>query len=527
MSDLVRGHPQEEVEDMFLISAKLMLRASLHRLSRTTALHKHLVAVCPQSRRYSDENVKRILGSSKVLRFTKRAIKYSAIASLGLAITALIGFEATHLWIEKVELAPEQDPEVKRWEWDQEAEQWSGNSVKGGTDPALGHHGKHRVRAAWAAYNWGHGDEAAVVDADATSAHDEGQPRSLQLVDAKMKMAESFMRGALRVADECPNAHPETITQLIARNATILERLGGESLYQAKTEFERAWAGFSGQGLDAAHIALRIGEISSQLGQSNDVLAWWSRAITLANGTIPDELEKLPAVLKTAPSSPRAQRILSTTLVSLSAFYAKTGNLNQAQALEEATLTMLRSVPPPASLASASAPQALHALYLLHRSSLISIHLAEVLYARKQPHTQSIQYLTSAADSSERVARALTGNTPPMSEASTTTTSATPPQETAPIPAYTSSRSMKKPANALLRDARRTSAEAWNLIGILNETQGKDLPAALWCYERAVQWAGTAVEGSMQPREGILHSEWVVIWDNYTRAKRIMDATAS
>ncbi|KAG6866909.1 hypothetical protein C0991_003824 [Blastosporella zonata] len=499
-----------------------MLRAPLHRFARASALYKRTAR--PPWRQYSDENVKRILGSSKVLRYGKRTIKYTAIASLGLLVTTIIGFEATHLWIEKVELAPEQDPEVKRWEWDQEAEQWSGDSAKGGTDSALGYYGRHRVRAAWAAYNWGHTEEAAVVESNINAAQGDGQPelRNLELVDAKMKIAESFIRAALRAAiDRSSNAHlhPDTITQLIVRHADVLERLGGEELQKSKAEFERAWVGFSGQGLDAANVALRLGEISSRLGQSSDVIPWWSRAVKITRGAVPDVIETLPAVLGTAPSSPRAQRIFSTTLVSLSAFYARSGELDQAQALEEATLTMLRSVPATASLASASPAHALHALYLLHRSSLISIHLAEVLHARKQPLELSIQYLTSAAESSGRVARGLTGNAPPKSEIVPSTP---PPEDTTPLPVYTSSNSMKKPAKALLRDARRTSAEAWNLIGILNETQGRNLPAALQCYERAVQWAGTAVENSdiMQPREGILESEWAMFWNNYQRAKR-------
>ncbi|KAG6909720.1 hypothetical protein DXG01_015922 [Tephrocybe rancida] len=504
-----------------------MFKRPIHSLALASALHTRLLTVRPPRRHYSDDPVKQIIESSKVLRFGKRALKYSLLASLSLAAITIVGFEGTHLWIEKVELAPEQDLEVKRWEWDQEAEKWSGDSVKGGTDPALGHNGRHRVRAAWAAYNWGQGEAAAVINSNVDTARGEGSSR-LELVDAGMKTTEFFIRGALRVANERSAhtyLHPETITQLTTRHATVLERLGGEHLLESKAEFQRAWDGFSGQGLSAASIALRLGEISSQLGQTSDVIAWWSRAVKLARGTLPDGFETLPAALGTAPSSPRAQRILSTTLVSLSAFYAKSGKLDQAQALEEATLTMLRSASPPASLVSASPPHALHALYLLHRSSLISIHLAEVLNAQKQPLALSIKHLTTAAESSEQVASVLTGSSPPKAEAPLGAPSV---QDVGPLPAYLSSRSMKKPAEALLRDARRTSAEAWNLIGILNETQGKDLPAALQCYERAVQWAGTATKNSenMQPREGVLESEWAMIWNNYIRAKRSVEDTS-
>ncbi|KNZ71747.1 hypothetical protein J132_07236 [Termitomyces sp. J132] len=387
----------------------------------------------------------------------------------------------------------------------------------GGTDPALGHHSRHRVRAAWAAYNWGESNAAVVITPDIQRG--ESQPEDLKLVDANMKIADTFLRGALHVANERDSdghLHPETASQLISRHASFLERLGGEeALQESRTEYERAWAGFSGEGLDAANIAVRLGEINLHLNQQSDALLWWSRAVKLARGNVPDDFETLPATLESLPSSPRAQRLLATTLVSLSAFYAQTGKLDQAQALEEASLTMFRAMPLPTVLTSVSPPHALHTLYLLHRSSLISIHLAEVLNSRGESLALSIQYLTSAAEYSERVAQVLTG------KSSENLTSL---RETAPLPTYTDSRSMKRPALALLRDARRTTAQAWNLIGILNETQGKNLLAALQCYERAVQWAATTDQTShMKPHEGVLESEWTSIWNNYNRAKRSVE----
>ncbi|KAG6890701.1 hypothetical protein C0995_005074 [Termitomyces sp. Mi166 len=500
----------------------MMFRGFVPTLVRSAPLHRRLVAYPSRCRYSHDDSLKRIVASSKVLRVGKGVIKYTLIASLGVITATIVGFEGTHLWIEKVELSPEQNPEVKLWEWDQEVEKWSGDSVMGGTDPALGHHGRHRVRAAWAAYNWGESNAAAVIAPDTKFARGESQPEDLELVDANMSTAQTFLRGALRVANERDSdghLHPETISQLIFRRASILERLGRDALQESKTEYERAWVGFSREGLSAASIAVRLGEISLQLNQQSDAVLWWSRAIKLTHGEVPDDLKTLPAALESLPPSPRAQRILATTLVTLSAFYAQTGKLNQAQALEEAALTTLRTVPIPTPLTSASPPHALHALYLLHRSSLISVHLAEVLNARGKPLALSIQYLTSAAESSERVARELTGKSSSENPA--------PLKDTVPSPAYTDSRSMKKPALALLRDARRTTAEAWNLIGILNETQAKNLPAALQCYERAVQWAGTTNQTShiMKPHEGILESEWTSIWNNYNRAKKSAEGT--
>ncbi|KAG5642193.1 hypothetical protein DXG03_003431 [Asterophora parasitica] len=458
-----------------------------------------------------------------VLDVGKRTIKFSFIGLLSLGIISAAAYEGTHQWVEHVELAPELDEEVKRWGWNDETEKWSGDTVKGGTDSALGFKGRHTVRAAWMAYNWGVGYSTAVIGSEAAPGEGLAGPGGLRVIDASMQRTEDFLSSALSMAESrSSHLHPQTIAQLAARHAGVLERLGAQSLQNSKAEYERAWVGLSGQGLGAARIAVKLGDIYSRLGQAGDAITWWSKAVQLTRGEVPEVFEALPAVLGPPPESPGAQRVLSTTLVSLSAFYAKSGQLQQAQAIEEASLSMLRSIEPPASLASVSPPHTLHSLYLLQRSSLISIHLAEVLHAQRKPLVSSIQYLTSAAEYSERVARGLTGHPLPTSD---TSSSKSLPRDASPLPAYTSSRSMTKAAFSLLRDARRTSAEAWNLIGILNETQGKNLPVALQCYERAVNWAGVFDEESesMQPGEGTLESDWAVFLGNYTRAKRLVE----
>ncbi|GLB34961.1 hypothetical protein LshimejAT787_0205260 [Lyophyllum shimeji] len=511
---------------------------NLHRLTRfTTCLPLHgrqsssrtpwRQDTTPEPSVFVEENFAK--HTLFVLDVGRRAIKFSLIGLAVLGTTAAAAYEGVHQWVEHVELAPEHDPDVKRWGWDEEREKWSGDPDKGGTDPGLGFKGRHTVRAAWMAYNWGVGYSTAVIGSDTAGEAGLAGPAGLRVIDASLQRTEDFLSTAISIAEtRSPRGHlhPQTSTQLVARHAGVLERLGVQYLQDSKAEYERACAGFSGQSFDAARVAVKLGDITSRLGHDGDAIAWWAKAIQLTRGDILETFETLPKVLESAPASPSAQRILSTTLVSLSAFYAKSGQLRQAQAIQEAALDMLRSVPPPASLASASPPHALHALYLLQRSSLLSIHLAEVLYAQRRPLSSSMQYLTTAAESSERVARALTGIPLPPTERFSTST--VPPQDASPLSIYTSSRSMKKPADALLRDARRTSAEAWNLLGILNETQGKNLPLAMQCYERAVQWAGRSDGQSeaMQPGEGILESDWAVFWGNYTRAKRLVEKTA-
>jgi tetratricopeptide (TPR) repeat protein len=445
----------------------------------------------------------------------KRALKFSSIGLLALGTTAAAVYEGVHMWVENVELASEADEEVRKWEWDQEYGKWTG--VSGGTDPGLGLKGRHIVRAAWMAYNWGVGFSTSVIGSAVAPAGGLVGPGGIKVIDASLQRTDDFLRTAISIAEKrLSYVRPQTITELIARHAAVLERLGQQFLPESKAQYERVWASLSGKGPDAVRTALKLGDLCSRLGQKDDALAWWSRAISLIRGETLDSIDNLPAVLDSAPSSPSGQRSLSAALVSLSAFYATSGQLHQAQSIEEAGLKVLRSIRPPESFASASPPQSLHALYLLQRSSLLSMHLAEVLHAQRKPAGLCMQWLTSAAESSERVARALTGHSPSQNEFPE-------PLKNPLSPELTFSHSIKKAAHGLLRDSRRTAAEAWNLMGVLNEAQGENV-SALRCYERAVDWAGTSTDHPDVKRaaEGTLETDWAVFWGNYMRIKELV-----
>ena len=82
---------------------------------------------------------------------------------------------------------------------------------------------------------------------------------------------------------------------------------------------------------------------------------------------------------------------------------------------------------------------------------------------------------------------------------------------------------MNKVASTLLRDASRTAAEAWHLIGVLHEaSEGPTSGKALKCYERAVEWAGKTVSQSdtKVAGDGILEAEWNMIWSSYNRLRQ-------
>jgi hypothetical protein len=455
--------------------------------------------------------------------YFQRFVKYSLVGLFTVGFTIGTAFEATHMWVENVELAPDTDEEVHKWEWDLQTDAWSGGDA-GGTDPALGFKGRHAVRSAWMAQNWGTGSGTSVMGSKAFSGQGTG---GLNFVESRLEFAQDFLKIAINIATrrrgEGSPVLPQTINALIARHAGLMELMGSkDALFEARLGFERLWKDVPRTGVGAARIAHKLGDLNNRLGDSEDALVWWARAIQLACGN--ESSSKVPPIVpQVAPSSPLAQRTLVSTLVSLSTYYATTGKLKQAQQLEESSLNLLRSIKQPDSLSSASPPHALHGLYVLHRAALLSIHLAEVLHGLKNSPETTIRWLTSAAESSERVAIFLMG-LPSIHPDAPNSTIPHPPSSEAPLlDRYSKSKSMQKPASALLRDARRSAAEAWHLIGLLTEgPEATSAAKALECYERALGWVGVEADkvgGIARPGEGTLEDEWKVLWRNYVRAR--------
>jgi hypothetical protein len=104
------------------------------------------------------------------------------------------------------------------------------------------------------------------------------------------------------------------------------------------------------------------------------------------------------------------------------------------------------------------------------------------------------------------------------------------PSAEAPLLAgYVGNPYLEKPANDLLRDARRSAADTWNLLGELTERMGPShRQLALEYYTRAVGWAGRKnQEGKMEPTDSTLSDDWMLIWRNYTRMKQVVDPLES
>lgn len=451
----------------------------------------------------------------------KRYTRWCFIAFSAVGFTLLSAAAAAHLWIERVELVPETDKGCVEWEWDIEAERW-GQSETGGTDPSLGFMARFGLRSAWLEHHWtspGTLKQPKTPSNRITPFDDATMP-----VERRLQTTRDFLDGVLDVAlkkESVGSLRPQTVTDILIRRADISERMGTKAgLDDARHDLQRVWSRLPAEGPLASRIALKLGDLNFRLRDSDNALAWWARCIqmTSSSGPSTQTTPPIPVIPSSPPSSPAYQRVLASALVSLSAFYATSGQLRQAQALEESALDLLRSI----RLSSpTSAPQTLHSLYILHRHSLISVHLAEVLHALKNPPAESIKWLSQAAQSSEKVAFALAG-LPTIHPSAPGSKVPHPPSPHAPLlPEYSKSLSMKKPAKSLIRDARRSAAEAWNLLGVLHEEKGdeKSLQSSLDCYERALGWAGVAASGEGKSGEGILEVEWNALRGNYSRVR--------
>ena len=454
----------------------------------------------------------------------RRYTKWCFIAFSAFGFTFLSAAAAAHLWIEWVELVPESDKSCIEWEWDVEAERW-GQSENGGTDPSLGLTARFGLRSAWLEHHWtspGTLKQLRTPSSRITTFEDSTTP-----VERRLQTTRDFLDGVLDIAlpkESSGLLRPQTVTNILICRADVSERMGTKAgLADARDDLQRVWSRLPAEGPLASRIALKLGDLNFRLRHSESALAWWARCIqmTSSSGLPTQTTPPIPAIPSSPPSSPASQRTLASALVSLSAFYATSGQLHQAQALEKSALDLLRSI----HLSSpTSPPQTLHSLYILHRYSLISVHLAEVLHALKTPPAESIKWLSQAAQSSEQVALTLAG-LPTIHPKAPDSKVPYPPSPHAPLlPEYSKSLSMKKPAKSLIRDARRSAAEAWNLLGVLHEEKGdnKSLQTSLDCYERALGWAGVAAGGDGKSGEGILEVEWKALRGNYSRVREAL-----
>ncbi|EUC66482.1 hypothetical protein RSOL_476410, partial [Rhizoctonia solani AG-3 Rhs1AP] len=404
-----------------------------------------------------------------------RITKY-ALGGLVLVFgSTVFGLEAAHQWVEHVELKPELNGDAFGWE--SEREHWSGGA-QGGTDPRLGWWARRAVRSAWIPLNWESTNFEGIIGAG------QGEDGGLNIFEKKYAAAEGFLRGAVEAAQKrIPESNDHAILELLSLHAGVVERMGGRAnLEAARAEWEDILGLLPPRSNDAAKVSKRLGDLNARLGNLQLALELWNQSLEAA-GFVSEKI----------PINPYSQRLIISTLLSISGNYALQRQLQLAKQTEQMALSLLEPLPPPSlsRITKDMAPEQLHNLFTSHRSALFMIHMAEVLWAQspRKHLATSLDYLSKAAERSEQTALLLTGTPRIHPDVPLSSVPHPPVPNTSLLNVFGSSKTLKRPARSLLRDARRSAAEAWNLRGLLLEGGNGD-KEALECFERALEWAG-------------------------------------
>ncbi|KAN0137328.1 hypothetical protein V8E53_004773, partial [Lactarius tabidus] len=195
----------------------------------------------------------------------------------------------------------------------------------------------HGIRSAWLERDWTSPDtlKQERPPSKRISSLDKAAP-----VERRLETTRNFLDDVLDIALSKESAGltvPQTVTDILIRRADISERMGTKAdLTDARYDLQRVLTRLPAMGS------------SSPTGG-------------------PANAPFMSVILSTPPSSPSAQRTLASALI-----------LHESQAVEETSLDLLRSIRFHDS-SSPSPAQTPHTLYILHHSSIISIHLAEWL----------------------------------------------------------------------------------------------------------------------------------------------------
>ncbi|WFD29353.1 hypothetical protein MSPP1_000362 [Malassezia sp. CBS 17886] len=324
----------------------------------------------------------------------------------------LLGWEGTHQYVEHSAMrrggvrggAPDGDADAYEWGI---ADAVANIDTPYGTDPRLGFFGRHIVRSAWMAEHWGGGIAPATMlgRRAATDARDLAEIAENQ----GLVLAEQFLTTALHtaerrkivVADASPDAVPDpaalTLEAWLANvrekigtpRALTLASLGTEKLYDVLPRTHDAYT----DALRGA-LASRLAVLLARLGSGEQALPWVDRAVGgSARGVVDDALAgRLPRAhehASTARTQVAALVALSHVHVEMAA--AAKNNATRRSQLQDALHTQLatlrilgaerqRHVTAP-HRAGAEKAAALQALWAQQQEAVLSVHVAETLYA--------------------------------------------------------------------------------------------------------------------------------------------------
>lgn len=410
----------------------------------------------------------------------KTLVFYPPLIALGyVGIFSITAFIGTQWWIEHVEMAP---GDKTPYGWELEMEDWSGGS-KGGTDPSLGFGPRIAIRSAWLFQHWlgsmlpGTATESTYLPSTLFNTPDRGY----QLAEQQVVWVIRYLRSRNRPV---PPA-------ILLRHIDLLEHLGTpEAIKKAKMECLSLYSTLPENSIQAAQLAYRIAGFYDREGYEDGAFAYWT---------------KVSKVAHVDSNSPPLQRLAANLYLQLSSYFSSQGDFREALDVHHKALDLSESAHQAWKLDS-SPESTLHGMYLLHRSSVLHLQFAETMFlAAAPPATKrdSKQLRDSAIEAGERALlravedaqRLADALSVPGSDTDTSVRSS----GTSSLPvnkSFSQSRSLRRPAEMLLRDARRTVVKGHELKGMSLEVRG-DLDKALACYQEALQAAGTTVARGM------------------------------
>lgn len=318
---------------------------------------------------------------------------------------------------------------------------------------------------------------------------------------------------------------------LVLRHAESLERLGTPSaLVRSLDSYERVLRALASRtpttttpvasttattrgrlARDAREAELirlsrKVAELSHRVGDEERASAWWTWALKRAgveqamtstmtrerpvervtvtksgwlgrksveespSSTSPTAQANATPQLSPPPFSPVKSRATVSLLDAYSTRAALSGDLATAATYQSRALDLIRSdsSSSAAAAASTSQPQRLHRTWMNARSALLTMHGAEIAYARHGDASSALQLLTDATTKAEKVIADLSSTSSRAEDGCLRV------QSSALASSFGEDRPkdpLRSPARLLLRDARRTYAEGWNLVALLQERQ--------------------------------------------------------
>ncbi|WFD33988.1 hypothetical protein MCUN1_000816 [Malassezia cuniculi] len=341
-----------------------------------------------------------------------------------------------------------------------------------GTDARLGIFGRHLVRSAWIAENWGGGVTPSALFGRDTVDQD--------VSNHGLVLAENFLTSALSIAESRNISVPESIdidestaidptaVQLEAWHAAVCERLATRtSLSKAVSLYEKLYdAAIKVRSMShAAAFATRLGSVHALLGHKDASDSWINRAI-YASGT-----EAVNVILKKGilSEAPLATRSLISTLETQARIQAISAtSRSELESALNASVNTAR-IAHNQEVASTSDSSRLHNIWMQQEEALLSVYIGETLYALQKEKPTLLERLMwkrhptpSIIGGTSRGAKGVALSVEWLEHARDTAANAT-----ASLGDFSSNSSLSVSANHIMLRAKAVQEEAQRLLDLL------------------------------------------------------------